>query len=285
MNVLEELQAEFADIQPILILAPTTRCGSTLLQRAINERAQAIIYGENFIFLESAPIMVSSDVETINGKIRATAATLARFLGGEKGMDASALFPDYGAYRRLLWESFFRLAAFYRDRSRQYGYERWGLKHQITNLAGFHRFLQLIPRYASVTLYRDLVAVARSMQSRWPENLKTEAQCFAIGKRWRQNLQYLMKLEPGRNLVVRYEDLAADSEPCIARIEAHLGLALSRAAFAKKVNAHTFDPASGRAGEIYRAPTELPTSKIRALLDGAGPLYGELGYSYQAVNA
>ena len=46
----------------------------------------------------------------------------------------------------------------------------------------------------------------------------------------------------------------------------------------KKVNAHTFDPATGKAGEVYRPPSDLAPGKLDALLRGAQPLYGRLGY-------
>lgn len=280
MRIVEEFRKQFSDLAPILILAPTTRCGSTLLQRAINQRGQAIIYGENFVFLEQLPFLVNGAAEHFEGKVRAAAATLEEFLRGNKGMDASALFPDYEAYRRLLWGFFYQVAQFYRDQARSHGYSRWGLKHQITALAGFHHFLQIIPGYRSVTVFRDLIAVAKSMNTRWPENLQTEAQCFEIGRNWQNNLKYLLRLDRRRNLVLRYEDLATHKERWLALVEKHLELEVSREAFDKRVNAHSYDLVTGRVSESYSPPTDLPESKIEALLKGAQPLYGQLGYRY-----
>jgi hypothetical protein len=280
-SLLPGLREEYGDPSPLLILAPTTRCGSTLLQRAINQAEQAIIYGENFIFMESAPLLLGGQFAEYETKTRAALASLDAFLKGDRGIDGSALFPDYGAYRRLLLSLFFQIADFYRRESVKHGYARWGLKHQVTHLPGFHNFVQLVPAFRSVTLFRNVVDVARSMQTRWPENLATEAQCHEIGRKWRENLAYLLRLDRGRNLVIRYEELAARPDEFIPKIESHLGLALSREAFRKKVNAHTFDPATGKAGETYRPPSELPREKLRALLQGAQPLYQRLGYVMQ----
>jgi hypothetical protein len=276
---LSRLRRSHGEPEPILILAPSTRCGSTLLQRAINQAGEAIIYGENFILMESGPLLLGGQLADIEPKARAAQASLERFLGGDKGMDGSALFPDYQGYRELLLSCFYRMADFYRDQSLRHGYRRWGLKHQIASLAGFHNFVQLVPGFRSVTLYRDLLDVAKSMQTRWPENLDSEAKCLEIGRRWRENLAYLLRLDRGRNLVLRYEALAADPERLVPAIEKHLGVALGRAAFAKRVNAHTFDPETGQAGETYRPPSELPAGKLRALLQGAQPLYSQLGFA------
>lgn len=278
-DILPGLRQQYGDPSPILILAPTTRCGSTLLQRAINQAEQAIIYGENFIFMEQAPLVLGGQLADIEPKTQAALASLDVFLKGDKGIDASALFPDYGAYRRLLLSFFYQIADFYQRESTKHGHNRWGVKHQITNLAGFHNFVQLVPGFKSVTVFRDAVDVAKSMQTRWPENLASPAQCFEIGKQWRENLRYLLHLDRSRNLVIRYETLVGSPEELIPKIESHLGVALSPEAFRKKVNAHTFDPVTGQAGETYVPPSELPRGKLRALLHGAQPLYGRLGYA------
>lgn len=269
---------EFGRLEPLLILAPTTRCGSTLLQRAINSAEGAIIYGENFVFLETAPLLLGGRLTDIEAKSRVAGANLDAFLAGEKDIDGSSLFPDYGAYRKLLLSLFFQIADFYRRESSKNGYVQWGLKHQVANLAGFNNFVQLVPHFRSVTIFRDAADVARSMQTRWPENLSTEAQCFEIGKRWRENLVYLFGLERSRNLVIRYEDLEARPADYIPKIESHFGLSLSEAAFQKKVNAQTFDPVTGKAGDTYRLPSDLAREKLSALVEGAQPLYGRLGY-------
>ena len=280
--LIETLRAEHGALRPMLILAPSTRCGSTLLQRAINEAGEAIIYGENFIFMESAPMLLGGKLDEIPAKARAAQASLSAFLGGNKGIDGSGLFPDYQAYRKLLISLFYQIGDFYQQESTRHGYRRWGLKHQIANLAGFHNFVQMGPAFKSVTLFRDLVDVAKSMHTRWPENLATEQQCFEIGKRWRDNLAYLLRLDRNRNLVIRYEALVAEPDKLIPQVEAHLDVTLARDAFDKKVNAHTFDPVTGQAGEIYRPPTSLEPEKLRALLHGAQPLYERLGYRAHA---
>ena len=41
--------------RPVFVVAPARRCGTTLLQRALNSSGTAIIYGENFMFLEVLP--------------------------------------------------------------------------------------------------------------------------------------------------------------------------------------------------------------------------------------
>jgi hypothetical protein len=278
--LIDGLRREFPDIAPVLIMAPTTRCGSTLLQRAINEAGGAIVYGENFLLVEKMPYLLLGNLATnYSAKTQAVDATLRAFLAGDKGMDASGLLPDYARYRRLLLECFYRVAAFYRDEARASGYARWGMKHQVQDLASLRYFLRLIPTFKGVTLYRDVLAVARSVRARWPENLQTAEQYRELGRLWQGNLRFLRSMRPERMLQVRYEELDGDArEACLARIEAHLGLPLSRRAFEKKVNAHRMDAASGRPADTYVPPADVAPEMARALLQGAQPLYRELGY-------
>lgn len=279
-SLVAPLRRRFPKLAPILILAPSQRCGSTLLQRAVNQAGDALIYGENFLLAESAPtLLCGDDVGQLPRKARIARSALQAFLQGDKGMDGSALFPDYVAYRRLLVGLFYQIAAFYQDQSARNGYARWGLKHQIRDLAGFRHFIEFIPDFRAVTIYRDVVPVADSMATRWPRAMATGVQCLEFGRRWQRNLDYLLSLDSERNLVLRYEDLVADPVVHVPRIESHLGVALSRSAFDKKVNTHGFDPHSGTPVERYVPPEPLDEQRRQAVVEGASPLYATLRYA------
>jgi hypothetical protein len=278
-EIVSELKARFSGIDPILVLAPTPRCGSTLIQRAINLGGDAIIYGENFLLAEYAPNFLAGELDDLALKAKVCDATLAQFLSGKKGMDASNLYPDYMAYRRKALMQCFEMADFYRDESLKLGYARWGLKHQIRHLAMFRKFLHLLPRFRAVTVYRDVVDVARSVMARWPQDIKDERQAFAYGRLWRNHLRYLFSVDPGLNLMVRYEDLLSRQDEVIDSIERHLGLRLGRDAFARRVNTHSFDLQREAPIEDYAPPAPLPDALRKALLAGASPLLQELGYS------
>jgi len=281
---LAPLMAHFKDLAPILVLAPTTRCGSTLLQRAINLAEDAIIYGENFLFMEGVPrTLCGGALRDLVRNARVVKATQDAFLAGDKGMDGSALFPDYVAYRRQLVAGFYGLARFYREQAARAGYQRWGLKHQIRNLEGFRYFVDYIPDFRAVTIYRDVVAVARSIATRWPDQARTAEHCAVIGRRWRDNLQFLLTLDPPRNLVLRYEDLIAAPETYVPAIATHLGVRLSRDAFAKQVNVHGFDADAGKPLEGYVSPRPLAEAKRQAVVEAAAPLYAQLGYSREVA--
>jgi hypothetical protein len=252
------------------------------VQRSINLGGDAIIYGENFLFAEFAPYHLGGDLGDIGHKSRVCDATMDEFMGGNKGMDASSLYPNYKGYRRMTLELFYRMGEFFRDESRKLGYEKWGFKHQIQELPRFHNFVRLIPKLRALTLYRDALDVAKSVRARWPQNLHDERQAFAQGRRWREHLRYLLQMRPSENLVVRYEDLIARREQFVPRIEAHLSVKLAPEAFEKKVNVHGFDAAGGKHLDEYMPPAELPEPMIRAVLAGANPLYEELGYAKRA---
>ena len=277
-EILHELQAQYSRLSPIIILAPTPRCGSTLLQRALNLGGQTIIYGENFLMAEFAPHYLAGDLDDIAVKARVSDKTMTDFLDGNRGMDASSLYPDYIAYRRKLLGYCFEIAELYRLESLKHGFAKWGFKHQLRDPRMFGNFTRIMSDFRAVTLYRDVVDVAKSTRARWPQNLQDARQAFAFGRRWRDNLQFLLGLTGDRNLVVRYEDMVGDRERWIPRIEAHVEAAVAPAAFERKVNVHNFSLESDRPMEGYVPPAALPEPMLRAVLHGAAPLRGQLGY-------
>src|SRR5262245_7763501 len=114
---------------PVFIVAPWRRCGTTLLQRALNSSGSAIIYGENFVFVEQYPFMVARVNAGLERKQARTASIRRRVLSGDYDIDASALFPDFGLYAQLMRSHFYALARYYERLTHRYGRPIWGLKH------------------------------------------------------------------------------------------------------------------------------------------------------------
>jgi hypothetical protein len=82
---------------PIIIVGPTTRCGTTLLQRALNSTRKIVIYGENFMFMQKYPDMIHGFTRSLNANRHNNASSRAMLRSGVD-FEASALFPDYDAY-------------------------------------------------------------------------------------------------------------------------------------------------------------------------------------------
>ncbi len=275
-----EYQAAHAGDAPLMVLAPTQRCGSTLLQRALNATERAVVYGENFYLVEMRPPQLMVPLDAFDRKRRFTALTAQRFFQGGADIDATALFPDFDAYGRLLLGDFYGLLRFYRQDAEKRGRSGWGLKHQLRRAVDFELFRRFAPPFRSIIVHRDLADVAKSFKARWPQQLSTPEQLHALGRRWADNLAYLLEM-PGETLALRYETMVAEPERTIAQIEAFCGVPVSRAAFDVRVNAELgaakLQRADGGAGE-YIPPAELDPDALARVRAPAAAMLERLGY-------
>lgn len=266
---------------PLLIVAPTQRCGTTLLQRLFNSTRHIIVYGENFVITEKIPRLLlgahaNSDVKTKNVRF-----ALEKILSGEVDFDSSMLFPDYEGYLRVHEKNFRNFLAFYETCSKRYGFSRWGLKHQIRDLRAFLFFLRVVPEAQYVFIYRDLLNVARSARARWPEQYQTPGEFRRLGRQWQQNLDAILRFRGRHYLVLRYEDLIQDPDEKLRLLEDFTGIHdIDRTIMKSKINVSPIldQLSSEELRTTYRPPEELKEEEIEALLAEGRDLYDRLGY-------
>ena len=137
---------------PILVIGPTTRCGTSLLQRLLNSTGKVVIYGENFALMQTVP-------DIIRGLQRG-ADTKRKVIGIARDMlvkrvdfEASSLFPDFDDNLAAWSAAFRRIVRLYEQDAAKLGFQRWGLKHQIRGQSSF----ALLPKlHAERALRHDL---------------------------------------------------------------------------------------------------------------------------------
>lgn len=280
-NLIDSFHERYADIAPIMVTAPTQRCGSTLLQRAINAGEEAVIYGENFFLVEKMPTILSQPLRGYESKVELTDNTSKAFFDGNTGMDATALFPPFVQYCETLLDQYYALMKFYAEEAKKKGRDRWGLKHQLVQFQNFHNFMVLVPNPKSIVVYRSVLDVAKSHKGRWPDQLTSLEQLTAYGKRWADNLEYLTREGPNK-LLVKYEDLIEDKEGHIKKLEEFLEVKLSRDVFDRKVNAHfvndEVDKMNSKEEGSYVPPAELDYKEEQAILTFSRPAMQKFGY-------
>lgn len=268
-------------LDPIILAAPTQRCGSTLIQRAINQGRDAVIFGENFLFMEKHPFLIGGPFQDLDVKISETQAFMEVFRDSTRHQDATHLYPDYRGYLKTLLQGFYGIAEHYRAEAEALGVTQWGIKNQILNVNGFSNALFFLPGRRLIVLYRNPLAVARSFRARWPDQLATPEQVRDLGRRWRTNMEFLMSCKK-RCFQLRYEDMEADRESIVGNLEDFLGCRISRQAFDTRVNAHLrkrqFDDLGGKGTGVYIKPAALTPEEERILIEGAGEMYVRLGY-------
>lgn len=266
---------------PIVIVAPARRCGTTLLQRALNSTGSTIIYGENFVFLETYPAIVAGSREHLEVKLKNTSTARERVLQGDYDFDASMLFPDYETYVRLLRGNLDRIYRYYEDASLSYGYERWGLKHQIRQAARFLDFFRIYPDATYVFIYRGIVDVARSEKARFGREYPRPQNWAVFGETWSRNLETMRRIERPNVLHLEYAEVEAQPEATRLRLEAFCGVSgIDPAVFGRRVNV---TPVLDRLTEAerdagYRAPVALTDAEQAALMSRAAATCEKYGY-------
>ncbi len=266
---------------PIIIVAPARRCGTTLLQRALNSSGSTIIYGENFIFLETYPGLLAGTREHFEVKEKNTSTARERVLRGDYDFDASMLFPDYGTYARLLRENIDRIYRYYEDASLSYGFERWGVKHQIRQAGRFISFVRTYPDARYVFIYRGILDVARSEKARFGREYPHPQNYASLGETWSRNVEAMRRLTRPNVLHLEYAEVAASPTATIARLEAFCGVSgINHAVFERRVNV---TPVLDRLTDeerssSYRDPVPLTAAEQEALMSRAAAACRKYGY-------
>ncbi len=266
---------------PILVIGPTTRCGTSLLQRLLNSTGKVVIYGENFALMQTVP-------DIIRGLQRG-ADTKRKVIGIARDMlvkrvdfEASSLFPDFDDNLAAWSAAFRRIVRLYEQDAAKLGFQRWGLKHQIRGQSSFALLPKLLPNARYVMIYRDLIAVARSAKARWPGDFKGPDYYRRFGRNWHDNVRTMRGLAGDNFLLYRYEDFVVDPEPHLDRLERFVGFdGIDRAVMTRKINDQpVYQLGEGQAsGADYRKPAALSAGEVELLLSESQALYSELGYA------
>jgi hypothetical protein len=273
---------------PIIVVAPAHRCGTTLLQRALNSTGVVLIYGENFQFVDNYPKILREITNNLPTRRSRTREIRERVLGGHYDVDASAMYPDYDGYVRLMVANFYRLSRFYDAQSHRHGRSMWGIKHQIFSLQGFSFFVRLLPQARYIFLYRNVFDVARSGKARFPQSYRSVENYAALGRNWSQNTQFMRSRSGNNFLHLEFAEVMDRPDEVIDRIEAHCGITgIDPAVFRHRINV---SPVLDQLTEAeqqtsYRQPVALTQAELSALLPEAEAACRRFGYPLPQVSA
>jgi hypothetical protein len=274
-------------IEPVLVVAPTRRCGTTLVQRLLNSSRNTIIYGENFGFTESLPGIIGSYMSRWDAKKHNADATMRQFLNGDRTLEASTLFPELGGYVKVLASGFYGALAHYDQYSRELGFTSWGIKNQIRVVGDFLHFVNLVPRARMLFIYRDLWDVAKSEKARFARDYPQPAAYRRLGAAWMNNLRAIQSLKLPNLLLLRYEELLANPGEFLPRIEAFTKVAgIDCSVLQKKVNVNPMIDrlTTEELASSYRPPAQLTDAESEALFADCADYYRQMGYGLGTPN-
>jgi len=246
------------DLDPIIITSPTTRSGTTLLQRLLCSSPDCMIFGENCaedlelllgIYL-SKSLMYSGYKEKYSERLNA-------FTGGHFNRWIVDLMPDIDNYLKVLGESCFSGVSYCRDFALSLGRTSWGFKYPGLKPQTIGMIRQMMPRCKLLYIYRDVVDCLKSGKAKGLVRTKQDVQEFC--RQWVNNLGFVLGMANQSGLlIVNYLDLTSRTDVVLGHIRAFTGLEnISAEVLAYKINSWDIEASKEGERDAYLAPHEL----------------------------
>jgi hypothetical protein len=256
---------------PVIVTSPTTRCGTTLVQRLLCASDNAFVYGEE----------IGNQFRTLAGLFAAQIRYCER--NGDAIDDAfylamagglrdwrPGLAPPAGILVKAWSECFYQLPVTLEAFGRTVGRPIWGFKWPACPPDTARAFLTLMPRAKVVYVLRNVAdALASAKARRFVTTLEEAARYCAD---WARSVQdFAAMADDPRLLILKYEDLIADREGAVRVLSAFTeaeNIRLSE--FDLKLNTFEGSEAEGHSPTQYIAPEPLTRDDRAALEAQAG---------------
>lgn len=241
-------------LDPLLVTAPTIRCGTTLVQRLISSSPDAMIFGEQAADeLATALQLIAARTQVLQANGAQFEASLAAFEAGDHGDWMIDLLPDAGGWLRA-FDGYLQPAAYCREFARRAGRRVWGMKYPGWSPEVLQLLLGAMPRAKLIVIRRDVTSALRSAKACGSVRRLNDVHAFCA--QWTANLRGALQVEgSSRVLLLSYDELVADPEPHLQRIEQFAGIGgIDRGVLAQRVNAW----------DGYIEPAPLSEAEIQA---------------------
>ena len=262
----------YLTLAPVIITAPTPRCGTTLVQRLLSASDNAFIYGEEVghhirtltNFMMGLIKQFERDGPRYDAEFeQALAGTLADWRPG--------LMPPTTVLQNAWVHTYYQIPLALARFGASIGRPIWGFKGPDYLRDQIRAFLMLMPRGRVIYVVRRLEDVLASAKAR--RFVTDEESVATFCAAWATNLRDMLDLNDDRVLLVRYEELLVSRHAHISALESFTGASgLRLEAFDTKVNTYLGDEAVGHSPTQYIAPAALTDGELRAIQRAAGPI-------------
>jgi hypothetical protein len=264
-------------LTPLLVVAPSTRCGTTLMQRLLTASREMLVYGENALLFEIMPQVYSSVLQTFGGEAGAAAERLrAKVAGGDTAGWIAGVLADPNRMQLLAARQLVEHFVLHQEDAAALGFGHWGLKYPLANTSALPVLTSLMPNIKVLVIHRPVLDALKSAKGRgWIEG-GSQAEAFASS--WSENLAWLSAWEFPGKMTVRYDDMIADPDAWLPKIAAFAGIErIDPSVLAVKVN--TFEGSGeGEDPSGYTPPIDLTDAEKRRALAVSAPGLAAGGY-------
>jgi len=267
----------YAALSPVIITAPTARCGTTLVQRLLCTGDNSFLYGEEVgLHIRTLTGYLIGLIQQFERGGAAADAEFERALAGDQANWSPGLMPPTEVMLKAWIETYYQIPTALADYGQSIGRPIWGFKGPDYARDMLRAFLMLMPKARIIYVFRDLSEALKSAKAR--RFATTDEEVAAFCAKWATNMREVSDLRTdARVLFLKYEDLIADRAASTAAVEAFTGATgLKADVFDVKVNTFVGDEARGFSPSQYIAPAELNATDRVAITAHAGPVMAAL---------
>jgi len=267
----------YLGLSPVIITAPTARCGTTLVQRLLCTGDNSFLYGEEVgLHIRTLTGFLIGVIQQFERGGAAADAEFERALSGDQANWSPGLMPPTQVMLRAWIETYYQIPSALADYGAGIGRPVWGFKGPDYARDMLKAFLMLMPKARIIYVFRDLHEALKSAKAR--RFVTTDEEVAAFCAKWATNLREVSDLRTdARVLFLKYEDFIADSVGAVTALEAFTGAhGLKADVFEVKVNTFKGDEARGFSPTQYIAPADLTDADRAAIASHAGAVLATL---------
>ncbi len=218
MQALQNIPKNISNLAPIIISSPTTRCGTTLLQRLLCSSQNGVVFGEFCAMdMDSYLDVFLKHIERYQNHRQHLDLSLEKFSNGQLNDWILDLTPELEPYLMVLAKACFLGLEHCEAQALALGRTVWGIKKPGFKPASLNALKLMMPNFKLLYIYRDVFECAQSAKARGDlkslEDFKTYTQV------WVQNLLFVLKFYQFENkLLIHYRDLIQQPEVWLEQI-------------------------------------------------------------------
>jgi hypothetical protein len=268
-----EVPNRYLAIAPVVVTSPSTRCGTTLVQRLLSASDNGFVYGEEIGHqLRTLTAWLFGLMRNWEQTGAAVDADFARALAGELSDWRPGLTPPTAVMQRAWIETFYQLPQALNAHAAAIGRPVWGFKVPGYTRDMMRTLLMLMPRAKVIYLFRNPLDVVRSAKAR--RFAQGDQGVADLCAEWSRNLREASELGADeRVLFLKYEDLVQRQDEVTRLLELFTGIEnIRQGVFDLRINTYEGDEAHGHSPTQYIAPAELTDADRFAVMQTAGDL-------------
>jgi hypothetical protein len=272
-----EVPNRYLALAPVIVTAPTQRCGTTLVQRLLSASTNAFLYGEEIgLHIRTLTESLTWVMQQLDRTGAAWDADFQMALAGQLNDWRPGVTPPSSVLLRAWVETYYQIPMALETYGQSIGRPIWGFKYPDYPREVLKAFLMLMPKARIVYVFRHLAEVLKSAKAR--RFVATDDDVAAFCAKWATNMRETLELrQDPRLLFLRYESLVADETAHVRLLESFTGAAgIDPAVFGVKVNTFAGEAAQGHSPTQYIEPEALTAADQAAIEANAGPLLRQL---------